>query len=407
MKYAILFEQTEDIVEYTISVLRHIACHYGHTIVDPIDADVIAVSVCDISQVSFVEKLRKKYPDKKILVGGHSSVYYKLFGLFADMVNIGQGFDAFACKSLEELEKLPSVWTPAKDRQIIHASWRIDWDIVPVANVTSNQRYYWGAVGCKNKCKFCSTSWTNPHQVNDVGRVAAVRQKYPNTTIVTNDSDFVGERMTQSVMLVDFLKRKPKKYGVYRIGVEFATEATRRYYGKSFTDEQFLQAIQHAEDYGTRLKMFCIGGINTHEEWRQLFFSIPPIYHQGHYDVKFTNITYEMFTPMKRERHNINPSLMWETNEAREFITELKMTRFPFHSMPCTGRVGTLRRNMLCYVTNQREYDIYKQTAKVTDVSLLMRSMQEAGYYVNDYSDTVKINHRMTGGTLELLDMQT
>jgi hypothetical protein len=404
MKYAILFEQTEDIIEYGISVLRHIAQHYGHTIVPPADADILAVSVCDISQIVFLEKVRKQYPNKKIIVGGHAATYYKLFGLFADMVNIGQGFDAFECQSLDQLDSLSCVWTPAKDGQIILASWHIDWDIVPLANVTQKQKYYWGAVGCKNKCKFCATSWTNPHQVNDKLRVAQVLKKYPNCTIVTNDSDNVGERMTQSVMLIDFLKRIPKKYGVYRIGVEFATEDTRRYYGKFFTDNQFIQAIQHAIDYGARLKLFCIGGINTIEEWHNLFFSIPPIYQHGSFEVKFTNMSYEMFTPMKRYRSTIDPAKMMNTDKVRKFIGELKLSRFPFKSMPCTNEIGTLRRNGLCYVTNADEYAIYRDSSKIKTIDSMMRVLDKIGFYQNDYSDTVKINHRMTGGVPELVE---
>lgn len=135
MKYALLFKQTEDIVEYTISVLRHIAGVYGHTFTDPEDADIIAVSVCDLSQISFVEGIRKKYPNKKIAIGGHASIYFKLWGLFADYVNIGQGFEFFECKTIEQIEALPCVWT--RDKQPPFASsTKIDWSIVPVANVT-------------------------------------------------------------------------------------------------------------------------------------------------------------------------------------------------------------------------------------------------------------------------------
>ena len=399
MKYAILFEQTEDIVEYTISVLRHIAAVYGHSVVSPSEADLLAVSVCDISQISFLEKVRKQYPNKIIIVGGHAAIYYKLFGLFADMVNVGQGFEAFACQSIDELKSLSCVWTPDKDGQTIFSSWMIDWDIVPVANVTTKQRYYWGAVGCKNKCKFCVTSWTNPHQINNPFRISDVLKKHPNTTIVSNDSDAVAERMTQSVMLLDFIRRRPKKYGVYRIGVEFATEENRKHYGKPFSNDQFYQAIRHALTYGTRLKLFCIGGIDTHEDWRNLFFGIDPIYEKGSYEVKFTNICYEMFAPIKRERQNIDPARMWETPEIRAFIGELKLSRYPFKSMPCSTRANTILRNMLIYITSMEGYKKHKECKKNTDVPQLMKQLELSGFYTTDYSDTVKINHRMIGDT--------
>lgn len=211
MKYAICYQQTKDIVEYTISVVRHLIKINGHELVDPEDADLIGISVCDITQIAFVEKTRKQHPNARIIVGGHAAVYFKLFGLFADYVSVGQGHEIFKCQSLNEIEALPSVWVSAHPKESIKPSTLIEWKNVPLANVTHRQLYYLGAVGCKNKCRFCLTSWTNPHQKNKKANIQRVLRDHPQCTIVTNDSDDIPSRMTQSIMLKDFLVKPLKK----------------------------------------------------------------------------------------------------------------------------------------------------------------------------------------------------
>jgi hypothetical protein len=377
-----------------MSVVRNLMAMNGHCVVSPDEADIICVSVCDVTQVKFVESVRRKYPDKKIVVGGHAAIYYKLFGLFADYVALGQGFEFFKCQSVGEFSSLPSVWHKDK-ADVLIPSTLIEWGAVPIANVTQKQRYYLGAVGCKNKCKFCMTSWTNPHQRNDDYRVKAAMKKYPNITVVTNDSDNVASRMTQSIMLLDFLKKPLKKYGVYRIGVEFATEESRKKYGKLFTDAQFCEMVQRAVGNGVRLKLFCIGGINTIDEWRGLFSQIPPIFQKGNFEIKFTNITYDMFTPMKFHRYEIDIDRMFDTKKAHDFVTELKLSGgWPFKALPTSGVKDTLLRNALCYTTNADEYALYNELRmpKVEKERVLSAVLNV--FFKNDYSASVKINHR-------------
>ncbi len=391
MKYALFYQQTKDIVEYTISVLRALIKKYGHTETTPNDADVILISVCDINQILFVEKIRKQYSDKKICVGGHAAIYWKLFSLFADYINIGQGFEFFKAQTLQEIESLPCVWVNGKKE--LSSSTLIDWSIVPCANVTTGQYYYWGAVGCKNRCKFCLTSWTNPHQQNDQRRIESIRQKIKNVTIVTNDSDAVGKRMTQSIMLKDFLKANLKKYAVYRLGVEFATEDNRKKYGKPFTDDQFCEMIDRAVKYGVRLKIFCISGIDEYDDWNKLFFKIYPVYVKGHFDLKFTNICYEMFTPIKKERYDLSLDKMFDTERSREFCLKHKTRCWPLAPLPTASKAATVIKNMLIWTANKNEYNIFKTIKNSDDEKLIYDLLMRNKFFENDYSETVKINH--------------
>ena len=393
MKYAVLYNMVGDIVEYTISVIKHLMIYNGHEITTPDDADILAISICDVTQIKFVERVRKLYPGKKLLVGGHAAIYYKLFGIFADYVNLGQGFEVFECQTIEEIENLPSVWVRGVEKPVLIPSTKIDWSIVPVANVTRKQKYYWGAVGCKNKCKFCLTSWANPHQKNDVHRVKQVLKQYPNCTIVSNDSEDVPPRMTQSIMLKDFLVRPLKKHAVYRIGVEFATETNRRRYGKPFSDDMFVQAVDRAYDEPVRLKLFCISGIDGYDDWDALFSQLHPHYQTGNIEVKFTNISYEMFTPIKRERFGIDIDKMFSTERARTFVSKHKLTNFALKALPCTSVRNCLSKNILLYTTNIDEYHMHRKIYREPE-DVMLRYFKEISKD-NDYSDTVKINLRV------------
>jgi hypothetical protein len=401
MKFAIFCKSDGDVIQYTESVLKSLAVHNGHEIVDPNNADMLLISVCDITQVSFVESIRKKYTDKLICVGGHAVIYYKLFGLFADFVNIGQGFEFFECQSIDEIKSLPCIWHREKDGQKIVSSKKIDWSIAPCANVTSGAQYYWGAVGCKNKCKFCLTSWTNPHDKNSERRIKAVLNRYPTATIVTNDSDHVPNRMTQSMMLLDFLERQLKKYAVYRLGIEFANDQTRKKYGKPFSNDQFYQALERAKEYGVRLKLFCIGGINTFDEWNDLFDGIPISYERPSWEVKFTNITYEMFTPIKKERYAIDIEKMFDTNKARDFVSYHKRRVWNLKALPCMGVADTIRRNILAYTDNMQTY-INNKSIKKADAQTCINYLFSNKIFDVDYSDTVIINHHKESNATQL-----
>ena len=394
MKYSIFYKQNKDIIEYTISVITHLAELGGHKIVDPDDADVLLVSVCDVTQINYVEKIRKQHPDKIIVVGGHAAVYFKLFALFADYISIGQGFDFFKCQSIDEIAALPSVWDAKNPNDFIVPSTLIEWQNVPLANVTKGALYYWGAVGCKNKCQFCLTSWTNPHQKNKRSNIDKVLASHKTCTIVSNDSDDIPSRMTQSIMLKDFLVKPLKKYAVYRIGIEFATEEHRRKYGKPFTDDEFVSAMKRADEFGVRLKLFCISGIDTMDEWHALFNKIPTLYKKGNYEVKFTNLNYEMFTPLEKHRRDIDISKMFNTKIAHDFISQHKETCWALKALPCTSVENCLLKNILLYTTTLDGYEAYKRLKK-DDANMLLNYYLNSGILDGSYRDMLHINHTL------------
>jgi hypothetical protein len=390
MKYAIVSNSHKDIIEYSVSSLREILRHYGHSLVMSEDADIIGITVCDVNDVAFVRKLRDQFPSKKIAIGGHAAVYYKLFLPFVDFINIGHGFEFFRCQSIYEITALNCVVSHTSTPPY-YASEVIDWTLFPIANVTKQQRYYVGAFGCKNKCKFCLTSWTHKHQRNPYAQAALA--KYPNITLVSNDSEGTQDRMTQSITATDFIKRHTlKKYGIYRIGIEFATEQQRKKYGKPFDDALFIEIFKKAIKYGVRLKLFCISGISTKDEWDALFSKIPTIYSTTGIEVKFTNLNYEMFVPLRSDRENLSPDNFFDSKSTKQFISRHKMRAFPLKSMPCMSPLETMRKTALCWSCSEQDMLMAKKFKDADEIVLALKTH----YFKQDYSNDIIFDLKTT-----------
>jgi hypothetical protein len=366
MKYFLCCKNSTktDKVEYTLSVLRHLAVKYGHQIVNSIPAaDAILYSACDPRDFFALKKVAEQSHKIPIIVGGHAAVYWKLWLLAADCVYLGEAWDFFQCSSLEEIFALPCVAISPRREYPIIASHKVLWRDVPMANVAKRQKYYWGGIGCKNKCKFCLTSWTHKPQTNPY--VANVQQKHPNVTIVTNDSASTIHRMTQSMMVKDFLAGPLKKYAVYRLGVEFATEETRRKYGKPFSDDAFVSIFEHAARYGARLKLFCIAGIDQIEEWEALFEKVPHRNRTETCEVKFTNLTVEMFTPLSEIARDVfDPKKLLTSAIVRQFVLKQRKHIWALRPMPLLSPVDTLRRMCLAWSTSEDDVNLSQRLAE-------------------------------------------
>jgi hypothetical protein len=253
--------------------------------------DFILFSICDVSQIGILVKIRNENPKKKIIVGGHFAIFYKLCILFSDYVSIGQGFDFFKCQSEEEIKELDSVYYEGKNKEIT-PSILIEWEQIPICKITRNGYYYWNSVGCKNKCKFCLTSWTNKYQCNSLSRIKEIVNNKKNINFISNENDNLVEIKEQrkSIMLKDFLNIKKHYCNYYRIGLEFATEGNRKKQGKYFTNDMLVQSILKAVKEKVRIQFFCIAGYEPKEEWYKLFSILPALSEGWEIKFKFTNV---------------------------------------------------------------------------------------------------------------------
>lgn len=392
MKYYIVNNNTY----YTQALLKKLILK-NNELVDNIDnCDFILFSACDILDIKKLENIRKKYPYKKIIIGGHNAIYYKLYSIFADYVNIGQGFNFFDCKNEDQIKELNCIYFKEKNTKIIYDNY-INWDLCPIVEIKKNIYSYWGGVGCKKKCSFCLTSWINKHQLNDISRINKYmkimkEKKVRNYYIIWNEySNGIGGK-SGDIILKDYIKLKRKITGKVRFGVEFANYENRRKYGKIFTDEDFYIALEKSAIDKTELFCFCIGGIENKEDWYNFFNKIP-LFKMINPRVmfKFTNIQYEMFTPIYKKRYEQK----LENYIDMEFISKIEMD-FKFNKrlrfLPVHNPVNSIYRTGLSAVGNLEEYKIlnekYKKCLKQNDNDIIYNYVFTE-LLKNDYGDTI------------------
>lgn len=394
MRYYIKSNPSGDTQNYTHSVLENTAPQFGHEVVrHPGNADAILVSLCDITEIDMLEKIRNRWPEQKIIAGGPlASAYFKLCAIFADYVNVGQCFDFFEAQSFEEIEELPSTYLAGKEK--VKACTRIDWEKVPIAQVSKGSFYYWGGVGCKNKCRFCLTSWTNPWQRNSPARIKKAASQIPrgDLKIVSNQYNDAYEKvMVKDMLLREYINGPAQTSGRYvRMGVEFATEETRKKYGKPCTHEELLQALAKAERENTHLILFFIGGINTRDEWIDLFQRMPQNYSTSpRIFCKFTNLEYQMHTPIFKERYDLDPERYLDGGFGRALFRKvqqfnnrirIKTIKYPAHAV---WRMG----QSLC--TTLDNYHVWQNVKDHKDIYALKSLLHDTGVIETDYSDMV------------------
>jgi hypothetical protein len=396
---------------YVNAVIRHLIEVNGHELVtDPLQADYLLISLRDITEIFELEKLRNTYPRTKIAVGGHLAVYFKLLALFADVVNVGQGFEFFRAQSENEILDLDCIYTPKDPDAMVVPSTFIEWSRLPASQVSKNVFYYLGAVGCRNKCKYCLTSWTNRYQRNDYTRIKTLEARIPkgkSLNLISNDNvkrNILNKTRVKDMMLRDFIRQREKDSTFVRMGLEFATEETRAKYGKPFTDEELLFALDHAKALNVQTQFFCITGLNTIEEWQHLFNQIPvDMDFRPRVFFKFTNLEYCMFTPIFDERYDLDPS-RYCGQEFREKIfigTSGKNKRirtaaikYPAHALWRMGMGG---------VVTMDQFLRWKKLKNKKDLQTVYQELYDTGTIDTDYRDQVQfwyqreLSHAQTG----------
>lgn len=383
---------------YTEQTLLHLMRLNGHEYVDAEEADFILVSMCDITEIGRLKRAREMFLDKKIIIGGHPAVFFKLMVLFADYVVVGQAFEFFRCQTEDEIKNLPCVYYEGKSDVIIPSTF-IDWVKVPIIQVAPKTYYYWAGVGCKNMCAFCLTAWTNRPQANSRFRVERAykeikEKKKSYLKLIENEGTttdaYVAERV-KDMTLRGFLKTPNPRTKIIRIGLEFATEKNRRKTGKFFTDEEFIRAINKAQEEGVVLQFFCIGGLDTKKQWFDLFDTIPDsIERKPKLIFKFTNLEYNMFTPIYSERYDMDISRfidkpfiakLWRSVSGRVRRIKIMPVKDPAHAIWRTGTAASVTRE---------QFDRFWELRAEKDEKVLYKALYETGVIDNDYTDEAR-----------------
>ena len=300
---------------YTERLLQHLARTKGHEI-DLQGDSVVLASVCDVTDLPVLERIRDRHPGLTLISGGHlAKIGYRVMGLHSDAVWCGHAFEMFDCSSLEEILEHPACYVPGRTREI-RPSKRIEWPMCPVIQTDKRRFYVWGGVGCRGKCSFCYTSWSEEHRERPgvdklVAKAQARLQGKGTVKVISNAySTELGDDLVQDMMLRDLLQvRRNDKRKLIRCGVEFATERSRKRHAKPIKTEEIRAAIRHAERLGLDLQLFLIGGWDSREEWEQFVHEAIPESDQlkPRVFLKWTNLEYQQLTPLWRHAAQIDP----------------------------------------------------------------------------------------------------
>lgn len=386
-----------DVNYYVYGVLKKIINTYGHSLTpDPAAGAVHLVSLCDVTQLPDLEAIRRRWPTKKIIAGGHFAVNFKAVAIFADLVNIGQGFDIFKCKSFEEMAGLDCVYYKGKTGQLVPSTF-IDWSILPVVQTDERLYYYLAAVGCKNKCAFCLTSWTNKHQTNSPTRCRRAAAAIPancHLQLVANDSSIsTGKAQAASFMAQVFLNLKGRPPArLIRIGLEFATAENRRRHGKPISDDQVVECFEKAAALGVELQFFCIGGIDTRETWFKFFDQLPADQATGpRVFFKFTNLAYEQFTPIYKERMGMDVGRYLDPAFGDQLAAKMTFHNRRVRIWRPLARPGlAIWRMGLALSTTKEQYKIWRKLKSEKDPAALYRALYNTRVIGTDYQDRLK-----------------
>ena len=300
----------------------------GHQLTeDADDCDAVLYSMCDVMDYPGLVRLRKR-TRRPLIVGGSYAFNFRSAILYADGVWVGEVYEMAECKTVDDILAHRSCYTGGR---LPVASTLIRWDEVPVCQTAPRKAYYWGGVGCKNKCRFCFTSWTHRHQVNTPGRIAGAKRAAAarglHLMICANEySDGAGGR-TQDMLLRDYL-RTPVRSGFVRLGVEFATEESRRRNGKPITEAELGQAVRKMAREGISLRLFHISGYDRREDWDQYIEGLAEVLdacRPGHLlHLMFNNLQYQNYTPLYRERRTIDPDRYLDIRDTKRFYDRLR-----------------------------------------------------------------------------------
>jgi hypothetical protein len=395
MKYSLnISNQYKNNVFYTEYLIKNLICANGHELVSNIEADFILISICDITEISYLINIRKAYPRKKIIVGGHVAIFFKLCAIFADYVNVGQGFEFFKCKNEDEIKSLECIYYNSKN-SIIKPSTIIEWNKCQVVQLSKKRYSYLASTGCKNKCKFCLTSWTNKLQNNNSIRIKKAYELANNRKaclkLISNDG-YDNSKVKENVkdmLLTDFIKIGKVNTSQVRLGLEFAKESNRKKYGKYFTNKQLLQAIIRAREENIVLQLFCISGIDTKQDWINLLSIIPEYLQLSPKLIfKFTNLEYQMFTPIHRERFDINIDNYLDYSFGKELYNLFTVTQKNFKTKPIKYPAWALYRSALSHCTNINEFNFVYNYRNCKDINIMKRVYDKV--IANDYSNMIQ-----------------
>lgn len=195
----------------------------------------------------------------------------------------------------------------------------------------------------------------------------------------------------KDMMLKDFMKLKTKSTQLVRMGLEFATEKNRRRYGKVFPDDMIYEGISLARHLKIEIQLFCIGGIDNREDWLKIFEQLPidPARSPRVY-FKFTNLQYEQFTPMYKERFKLKLDNYLDGTFGRRLFDLCGVKNKRIRILPIASPVLALWRMGMQGVIHPEQFLEWKALRKEKSVKVVYDALKNTNVINTDYTDKIK-----------------
>lgn len=359
------------------------------------EAEVLLVSLNDITQLSRLKAIRGRNPDKLIVVGGSLSFVGETLLAYSDIVNVGEGFEFFkeineqkfasTKKFLNSMEEKPYILTKIKINEIIKPSRLILWDRIPCVQQSKTNYYYLLSKGCPNHCRMCYTSWTQPFQRNTSSNlektlVYFTKHRKLHLTLVSNEGfqfkALEANIASKSVMVKQFIENPDeyKRSQMLHIGVEGFGEKAREWIGKPISNEDLQKTIFWTKNLNIPTEWFLILGIpgDNREEFismitREIEFN-PKIWLMIHW------LSYPAHTPLWREP--IDNSV--EEFDRDEFFFKLNSKNRRFRTRPIKQSSYALWRSFIIRIPYTR-VDECIDLQKVETRGKMIREIEKLG----------------------------
>jgi len=256
---------------YSLAVIENKLKKEGVELVEDIsNADFLFLSVCDPTEISMVKKESAQAEEFSVpvVMGGFESFFAIPYFAWVDYVVVGEGFDFFEAfaESPEKAFALDCVMSSPEDT--VYPNYNIHFKEMPLLKVPGRNRFYYLAgKGCKGKCKFCGTSWVQPHQENSKYRVKRILRKvedkpWGKINLISNDSGLVYESKAinaQSCRVSDYLRRPDRyKSNMLHFGIEAWTEGRRKEWGKPVSPKEIIELLKKTKEKKQECELFFI-----------------------------------------------------------------------------------------------------------------------------------------------------
>lgn len=363
-----LYGNSTNYKEYTLELIRKIMLPY--LVDNPDDADIVMVSVCDITEIEDINKAKKLYA-KPILSGGMISeipilnelsdyVYHgEIYGLREHLDSGG---------TIEDCEYITT-----KENKKLNVYQKIHWFKNPMVQVGKRALYYYVSKGCPVKCKYCYMAYTRNYQVipeSLYNNALKIAKKNLMPIAAYNPYGVPGGAYIGETLLKSYIAGKSGSGArLLRCGIEFVNQALSKSLAKGVTLDDLNKALALSKHNGTKLILYFIAGLETQDEIDEYFSNVDIDYMTSPViTVVYTYIDPQPFTPFYdfdiRQKIGIDAKMVYGAISQRNKR---------FRVMPLAKMEKSTIRTLYSRCRSVEDYQVIRQLSKFSHAEIIER----------------------------------